>query len=310
MMTVFSSSCENYRVNMTVERIELPFFCIMETNIQYGEADGIPLLLDLVYPTETPSMPIPKDIPAIIDVHGGGWELGEKNIGRGLMLALNGFFFASIDYRLTDVARFPAQIHDVKAAIRWLRAHAEEYNVDPHRIGLTGGSAGGHLTALAGLTADMPELEGDSGWAGYSTRVQAVAPVNPVTDFRVSAEMYPWLHTADPVKKLFGAELYNVPDLLELASPIAHVTSDSPPFLIIHGAQDDIVAYSQSQQLYTALVEAHVPVTLVTYEDSDHSLYGYSVQNWDHIMPFFKRVLGQAKNYGAHSKVSVKQFTP
>jgi len=295
---------------MTIERIELPFYCVMEKNVQYGEADGIPLLLDLVYPTETPGMPIPEGLPAVIDVHGGGWELGEKGIGRGLMLALNGFFFASIDYRLTGVAPFPAQIHDVKAAIRWLRAHAEDYNVDPDRIGLTGGSAGGHLTSLAGVTGDMPELEGDSGWEGYSTKVQAVAPVNPVTDFRVSAEEYPWLHREEPVRKLFGGEMKDHPDLVALASPVAHVTGDAPPFLIIHGTADDIVEYSQSQRLYNALVEVGVEATLVSYEDSDHGLYGYSVQNWDYIMPFFKRVLGQAKNYGDPAKVSVKRFRP
>ncbi|MEM9955619.1 MAG: alpha/beta hydrolase [Chloroflexota bacterium] len=292
---------------MPLERIELPFFCVMEKGIQYGEADGIPLLLDLVYPTETPSMPTPDHMPAVIDVHGGGWELGERGIGRGLMLALNGFFFASIDYRLTNVATFPAQIHDVKAAIRWLRAHAEDYNVDPNRIGLTGGSAGGHLISLAGVTGDMPELEGNSGWAGYSSRVQAVAAVNPVTDFRVSADEYPWLHTAEAVTKLFGNHMSAIPDLVSLASPIAHVTSDAPPFLIIHGTHDEIVVYTQAQHLYDALVDVNVPVTLVSYEGSGHALTGYAVQNWEHIMAFFKRVLGQAKNYGDPSKVAIKQ---
>ena len=289
-----------------VETLELPFFCVLQKGIVYGEADGKPLLLDLVYPTETPGMPVPEHTPAVIDIHGGGWAIGQRAIERGLMLALYGFFHASIDYRLSHEAPFPAQIHDVKAAIRWLRAHASEYRVDPNRIGLTGGSAGGHLSALAGVTGDMPELEGDCGWAGYSTRVQAVAAVNPVTDFDASAAEYPWLHTADEVRMLFGSELQDSPDLRELASPVAHVTDDAPPFLLIHGSADDIVVPSQSERLYDALRAAGIPAALVMYDGADHPLYGYSAKNWEHIIRFFVRTLGQARNYGDVSKIAIR----
>jgi acetyl esterase/lipase len=102
-------------------------------------------------------MPPAERMPAVIEVHGGGWQVGERAVGRGLLMPLQGFFYASIDYRMSHQALFPAQIHDVKAAIRWLRAHADEYRVDPNRIGLWGGSAGGHLVTLAGASGDVPE---------------------------------------------------------------------------------------------------------------------------------------------------------
>lgn len=292
---------------MDSEKIELPFFTVIEKGVQYGEADGKPLLLDLAYPTETPGMPAPEKMPAVIDVHGGGWTLGERDIGRGLMLPLNGFFYASIDYRLSQEAKFPAQIHDVKAAIRWLRAHADHYNVDPDRIGLRGGSAGGHLISLAGVTGDQPELEGDCGWPGYSTVVQAIAAENPVTDFRVSAQEYPWLHEpGNYVEQLFGKSIADCPDLLQIASPMAYDMRGAPPIMLLHGTDDTDVVFSQSEKFYNALVEAGVPATLVAFEGGDHVLMGYSVQRWEHSMRFFKKHLGQAVNYGDPSLVSVR----
>lgn len=286
---------------------ELPFHVNMVTGVQYGTAeDGTPLLLDFAYPRETPGMPAPEKLPVIIEVHGGGWHLGERAVGRGLLMPLQGFFYASIDYRLSDVAKFPAQIHDVKAAIRWARAHADEYNLDPDRIGLYGGSAGGHLVTLAASTADHPDLEGDCGWPDYSTRVQAVAAVNPPTDMTVSAAAWPWLHQDDgPAEWLFGGKLADHAELVKQSGAMTHVHKDAPPHLLLHGTEDDIVPFDQAQRLHDALVALGVESTLVAFEGEDHGMYGYTVEVWQHVMTFFKRHLGQPVNYGNPAVVRV-----
>jgi hypothetical protein len=134
-------------------------------NIQYGEVDDIPLLLDLFCPFPIPVEPL----PAVVYIHGGGWDGGQRSGGMAPwlcpLLATQGFLAVTISYRLSYQAIFPAQIHDVKAAVRWLRANAEHYHLHPERIGVWGFSAGGHLAALAGVTGDLPSLEGTSGSA-------------------------------------------------------------------------------------------------------------------------------------------------
>ncbi len=291
---------------MCAQRLDLPFHTEIELGVQYGEADGKPLLVDLAYPRATPGMPVPDRMPAVIDVHGGGWHVGEREIGRGLLMPLQGFFYASIDYRLSQEAPFPAQIHDVKAAIRWLRAHADQYHVDPERIGLRGGSAGGHLITLAGVSADVPELEGESGWPGYSTRVAAVAAVNPPTDLTVSKADWPWLYTPDgPAEQLFGGPLQDHQALVRSASPLTYISADAPPMLLLHGTADDVVPFSQSQRLYEALREHNVEATLVAFADIDHALFGYSAEIWDYSLAFFKKHLGQPANYGDRSRITV-----
>jgi acetyl esterase/lipase len=158
----------------------------LETDVQYGEGGGVPLFLDILRPQASGDAPR----PAIVYVHGGGWLEGDRSSGYvpNLMLARLGFFTVTISYRFSQVAPFPAQIHDVKAAIRFLRSHAGEFKIDPARIGVWGHSAGGHLAAMAGLHTDITELEGESGSAGYSSNVQAVVPISSPTDFTT-----PWL---------------------------------------------------------------------------------------------------------------------
>ncbi|MGB3331007.1 MAG: alpha/beta hydrolase fold domain-containing protein, partial [Thermomicrobiales bacterium] len=160
---------------------------LLDTNVPYGRGGGVPLQLDILAPAQTSAEPR----PAVIFVHGGGWEAGNRESGLRLSLLLTkrGFVTATIAYRLTSVAMYPAQIHDVKAAIRFLRAHAAEWHVDPDRIGIWGTSAGGHLTALAALNGDYPGLEGDSGTPGVSSRVRCAVPICAPTDFTV-----PWRH--------------------------------------------------------------------------------------------------------------------
>jgi len=179
-------------------------------------------------------------------LHGFGWFAGTRRdnleISMCAFFAAHGFATVSIEYRLSGEATFPAQSHDVKAAIRWLRANAEAYGIDPDHIGLCGGSAGGGLAALAGLTGDMPEMEGDSGSPGYSSRVQAVAVASAPSDFFLpGGEMRN--DTDGPVTWLFGGTVAEKRDLMRLASPITQVSRHAPPFLIVHGTLDETVPF-------------------------------------------------------------------
>ncbi len=240
--------------------------------IRFGEAGGKPLLLDAVYPQGKPERPR----PAVIWVHGGGWAFGTReDRWMSPYLATHSFFAISVDYRLSGEAKFAAQIHDVKAAIRWLRANADEYGVDPDHIGIWGDSAGGHLASLAGVTGDLPELEGDSGSPGYSSRVQAVAAGNSPSDFlgSIGGEMARTDPDA-PVIQLFGGTVSEKEDLMRLASPIFHVGPDSPPYFIANGTLDETVPFEQGERMYQALMAAGVEAEFVPLKGRYHNYTG------------------------------------
>src|SRR5207237_10124027 len=160
------------------------------------------------------------------------------------------YVVASINYRLTPKYRWPAQIEDTKCAVRYLRANAARYNVNPDRIAIWGSSAGGHLAALAGLAGPSAGLEGTGGYEGVSSSVIAVIDMSGPTDFTAPPE--PGIDTS-PVVALLGKPLDSAGDLLSRASPVTYVTKDAPPFLIMHGDKDQVVPFSQSQILYDKL---------------------------------------------------------
>lgn len=235
--------------------------------IAYGAADGVPLLLDLVLP----------DVPTgamTIWLHGGGWSGGSRADGISYwcsLLAAHGIACASVDYRLSGDAVFPAQIHDVKAAIRWLGAHAADYAFHPERIGIWGHSAGGHLAALAAVTGDVPEMEGHCGTPGVSTRVQAAAVASAPTDFLTpGGEMVNHVPGAH-VPRLFGGTVTEREDLMRTASPLTHVHRDTPPFLIAHGTRDETVPFDQATRLRDALERFDVPVEFIPIEGGYHN---------------------------------------
>jgi acetyl esterase/lipase len=178
-----------------------------------------------------------------------------------------GYAVASINYRLTNEGPHPAQINDCKAAIRWLRANAKEYSIDPDRIGVWGGSAGGHLVALLGTAGDAKDLEGDGGNADVSSKVQAVcdffgpSDLTRVPDARIANAAVP---------KLLGGPVSENLDKAKQASPITYVTSDDPPFLILQGTRDPLVRAEQSQWLYDALKEKGVDAKLEMIEGAGH----------------------------------------
>lgn len=254
-------------------------------DVQYGEADGVPLFLDIVQPLARGAYPR----PAVLEIHGGGWIAGEKDPNSVLSLARAGFFCISIDYRLSPQHLFPAHIHDCKAAVRWLRVHAYDLGVDPDHIGVWGGSAGGHLAALLGTSYDVPELEGNSGWPGVSARVQAVVSVCGASDFsQISREHL----EANPVK-LFGGPVYEHPESVQLANPIAHLRPDAPPFLLFHGDADELSPYEQSVLLRDALEHVGVPGTLHTAHGGKHGFTPEWNERIDKLRTaFFKENLG------------------
>ena len=232
----------------SAENPAAPDGCRRINDIRYAEVDGHELLLDLYLPEEV------KLPPLVVWVHGGAWRSGSKSHMPLIDLLKNGFAVASVDYRLSPVAKFPAQVHDCKAAVRFLRGSAEEYGVNAERIGIAGSSAGGHLVALIGVTNNHKTLEGDIGdHDDQSSSVQAVVdyfgPTNFMTILKQSTPH--GLSVRVPaLNLLLGDEPDKIPDLARLASPVFHVDADDPPLLLIHGDQDPQVPINQSHELH------------------------------------------------------------
>jgi acetyl esterase/lipase len=220
----------------------------------------------------------PKPLPLVMFVHGGGWISGDKShVHRLLNLLLShGFDVASIDYRLTKEATWPAQINDTKAAIRFVRANAAKYNIDPDRIGLWGMSAGGQLVALAGTAGDATELEGKDGPENVSSRVQAVVDWYGPTDFTPYASGKEKLgdNVVEIVERLFGGPITDHPVEAKAASATAYVSPDDPPMLIMHGTKDPLVPLWQSETLADAMKKAGVDARLVVIKDAGHVMFG------------------------------------
>jgi acetyl esterase/lipase len=205
-------------------------------------------------------------MPLIVWIHGGGWMGGSKNSCPPLPWTRKGFVVASIDYRLSQDAKFPAQIEDCKAAIRWLRIHATEYRIDEDRIVAWGGSAGGHLASLLGTAGEVPEWE--EGIPSVSSRVQAVIDWYGRADLTRVATDPTWANS--PSALLLGGCGKIFAELAREASPIVYVSKDDPPFLIMHGTKDTVVPFGQSQAFEGALEGAGVDSHLVTLVGAGH----------------------------------------
>jgi len=217
-----------------------------------------------------PKRAIRRPTPAILWIHGGGWERGDKNGNSGAqLLAAAGFVTASLFYRLSGDWPFPADIEDCKCAIRFLRANAQAYGIDPERIGVAGASAGGHLAELVATAGPDAGLEGDGGWPGISSRVQAASAYYGVSDFTVGAMQFQH-HTGKVVLKLFRGTESEKPDLYRRASPIYFVSRDSPPLLLVHGEQDDLVPFDQSVRMAEAYRRLRLAVEFVGVKNAGH----------------------------------------
>ena len=258
-------------------------------NVEYSKPNGKALLLDVFIPEDAKGK-----LPMIVWIHGGGWVSGNKENPPTLMFLRKGYAVASINYRLSPVAPFPAQIHDCKAAIRFLRAKAPEYNVDPDRIGVWGGSAGGHLVALLGVSDGVKELEGDGGNPGVSSKVQAVCDFFGPTDFTKIKELrmsddpsiqqklkeFNLDNDSNVLAKLLGGPIDQKQELAIQASPMTYVKKllndkkDYPPFLIMHGEKDPVVPVEQSIEFNDALKAAGLDSTLKVYKGAKHGSLG------------------------------------
>jgi acetyl esterase/lipase len=191
-----------------------------------------------------------------------------------MSLAARGYFTASIEYRLSDEAHWPAQIEDCKLGVRWLRANASRYNVDPERIGCWGSSAGGHLVACLG-TMDDPAFEGAGGHQNVSSRVQAVVDFCGPADFTTGSAGIQGAKEGEDAGAplgLFGAPFRERPDLWKQGSPLLHVKAGAAPFLIVHGDKDKTVPIAHSQRLAEALRKVGVPVEFIIVKGGGHGM--------------------------------------
>jgi acetyl esterase/lipase len=232
-----------------------------QQDIEYGLQGGERLLLDIYQSTGAASKPR----PAVVMIHGGSFTTLDKSTMRpmGNFLARSGFVAVSVNYRLLDGSknRWPAQLDDVQRAVRWLRANATKYNLDPDHIGAFGHSVGGQLAALLGM--EDTRDNSDAALAKYSSRVQAVVDVSGPSDYLTNRD-------ADgdaALALLFGGDFKKLPDAWRNASPVFHVERSNAPFLIVHGTSDPQVPIAQAQELYDKLQQAGVPVTFVKLDD-------------------------------------------
>jgi acetyl esterase/lipase len=235
-------------------------------DVQYCTGAGKSLLMDVFIPKSRIRTPT----PAVLWIHGGGWERGDKNGNSGAQLLANeGFVTASLFYRLSGDSPFPADIEDCKCAIRFLRANASKYGIDPDRIGVAGASAGGHLAELVATADQSAGLEGDGGWPNISSKVLAASAYYGASDFTVGAMQFQH-HTGQVIVKLFRGTEKEKPELYRKASPIFYISKDDPPLLLVHGQKDDLVPFDQSVRMADAYRQAGLPVEFIAVENAGH----------------------------------------
>jgi acetyl esterase/lipase len=239
-----------------------------EKDIEYSNPDDQHLLVDMARPDgEGP-------YPAVICIHGGGFRAGTRQGYDGLIkkLAKNGYVAVTVEYRLAPKYQFPAAVYDVKAAVRWLRANAANYHVDPDRIGVTGGSAGGHLAQFLGVTAGLKRFEGDGGNLEQSSRVACVVNFYGPSDFTKSYGKS--VDAAEVLPLFLGGNLEQARRRHIEASPLNWVTPDAAPTLCVHGTKDQYVAFEQAEWIVDRLKTAGVEAELLPMVGSMHGFKG------------------------------------
>jgi acetyl esterase/lipase len=268
-----------------------PAGVVWEKDVAYGKAGGHDLLLDLLRPETIPETPM----PAVVWFHGGGFRAGnkERDLPRLVPLVQAGFVCASVEYRLTGEACFPAQIEDAKCAVRFLRAKAKEYAIDPDHIGTWGFSAGGGLSAQVGTSGDLNELEGTGGWQDQSSRVQAACCWAGLFDYTTMGEAA--LGHEEVLEAFLGGKLEDRMDVAKRASPLTHVTKDDPPFLVVRGGKDPKIPESQALGFVEALKKAGVDVTYHLLPEAGHGGPGFEKEGAEALAFFQKHLKPAAK---------------
>ncbi|MCR9199232.1 MAG: alpha/beta hydrolase [Planctomycetaceae bacterium] len=227
-------------------------------DLEYARTNDVSLQLDLYLPKGS------RPAPVVVWVHGGAWRAGSKDSVPVKDLLQHGFAIASVDYRLSPVAKFPAQVHDIKAAIRYLRGTAEDHGIDSHHISIAGASAGGHLAALVGVTNGHAALEGRLG-----SFLESSSDVEKVVSFYGASNLESILGQSTPhglrvrepaLNLLLGEDGQERKRLANLASPVSHVDAHDPPLLLIHGDQDPQMPINQSHELHGKYKQRGLPV--------------------------------------------------
>ena len=264
----------------------------VQRDIPFARVGPSELRLDLYLPENEP-------VGLIVWVHGGAWRAGSRASVDVVGLTARGWAIASVDYRLSPVARFPAQAHDIKAAIRHLRAHAAEHGYPPSRVVIAGSSAGAHLAALVGVSNGHAELEGKVGAdLQQSSDVQAIVSLYGASNLTsILSQSTP--HGLDvrvpALELLLGAKPEAAPELARLASPVFHVDAKDPPLLLLHGDQDNQMPINQSHELQGAYEKLGLPVRMVVVHGSGHGGPAFtSADNLALIDEFLRRQLGVA----------------
>lgn len=246
---------------------------ILERGIIYGKGGDVELKLDLARPGRGEG-----PFPALVFIFGGSWWTGSRAQFSYQIreAAERGYVAVSVDYRLTSVREsgkvkypFPAQVHDVKCAVRWLRANATEYKIDPDHIGAAGWSSGAHLALMLGLTDASDGLEGECGDLNYSSRVQAVVSLAGPTAFITFDEEIRYFPIPSSIA-LIGGTPEEVPEQARMASPLTYVSKDDPPVLIIHGDRDPQVPPKQAELLDAKMKEVGASHTLILVTGAGH----------------------------------------
>ena len=261
----------------------------VQSDVEYGKAGERVLKLDVIKPKTASDKPR----ACVVWIHGGGWQNGNKNSGAQRLaglVATGDYVGVSVGYRLTDETAWPGQIHDCKAAIRWIRANAKTLGIDPDKIGVWGSSAGGHLVSMLGTSGDVKELEGQNGTPDVSSRVACVVDFCGPSDFLAMGTEHPKLsEPTGPVYKLLGGPIKEKLDVAKSASPVTFVSADDPPFLIVHGTDDRTVAIRQAELLHAAQKKAGVSTTFVKINGGGHGIGGVKVD--ERVAAFFAKQL-------------------
>jgi acetyl esterase/lipase len=260
---------------------------VFEKNIEFSNPDNQHLMLNMARP-ENGDGPF----PAVLCIHGGGFRAGTRDGYDGLVkqLAARGYVAVTVEYRLAPKYPFPAAIHDVKAAVRWLRANAAKYHINPERIGVTGGSAGGHLALYLGVTGGVKELEGEGGNPAQSSKVRCVVNFYGSSDLTRSYGKS--VDAAEVLPLFLGGNVEKERPKHLMASPLYWVTPLAPPTLCVHGTKDNYVAYEQSIWMVDRLLAAGVEAELVTLQGAGHGFGGEQVKAADAaLFAFFDKHL-------------------
>jgi acetyl esterase/lipase len=272
---------------ISAAELAVPDDVIFEQNIEYSNPDGQHLELNMARPKNADGA-----LPVVLCIHGGGFRGGTRNGYNALCLKLarRGFVAVTITYRLAPKYQFPAAVYDTKAAVRWLRANAAKYQIDPARIGVTGDSAGGHLAQFLGVTANVKEFEGDGGNAGESSSVACV--VNEYGPSDLTKSYGKSVDAAEVLPLFLGGDLETARLRHIQASPLNWVTPDAAPTLILHGTDDKYVAYEQGVWMRDRLQTSGVEVELLTFDGAGHGFKGADAEKAvQSLIAFFEKHL-------------------